>query len=81
MTSRGFVKPCLCYGEGVNLMEALRGRSNFGIQNSDIFGKYIPDKEAVRELLKKAISMKPQGHRFDTEKYITENRNMIEIGG
>lgn len=89
MTSRGFVKPCLCYGEGVSLMEALRGESismiqkteDFGRQNVDGVGKHFPDTEAVKKLLKKAIGMKPQGHSFEAEQYITENRNMIEIGG
>lgn len=68
MTAQGYIKPCLCYGEGVSVMETLR---------SDIENK----GEAVRSILAAAVGMKPEGHMFENINKVSENRRMIQIGG
>jgi cyclic pyranopterin phosphate synthase len=65
LTSTGFLKPCLCYGEGVDLKTPLR--------NGDL--------ALTKELLEKVIVNKPKEHCFENEKDITENHNMVGIGG
>lgn len=68
MTAQGYLKPCLCYSEGIDLFDLLR---------SDTEDK----EERLVEQLKKAIEMKPDGHVFDDKEKISENRKMIQIGG
>lgn len=69
LTSTGHLKPCLCYGDTVQIR--------------DIFEE--PDTEIrhrrLREAIEKAISMKPEEHCFEKLAKITENREMVEIGG
>lgn len=65
LTSVGFLKPCLCYGEGVDLKAPLRQG----------------DYEKTKALLKNAIAQKPKEHCFEKEKEITESHNMVGIGG
>lgn len=66
LTAQGRLKPCLCYGEGLNLRDALRGE-----------GK----EEQVLELLKETIEKKPKQHCFEILEEITEEAPMIGIGG
>ena len=68
MTSQGFVKPCLCYGDGVDLLEVLRDQED-------------KKEERIIALLKQAIEQKPKSHSFEQTQFITENRKMIQIGG
>lgn len=65
LTSVGFLKPCLCYGEGVDLKTPLRQG----------------DYEKTKALLQNAIAQKPKEHCFEKEKEITESHNMVGIGG
>lgn len=65
MTSTGELKPCLCYGETISILDAARSRN----------------AEQVKQILVKAIEMKPERHRFDHEQMITERKPMVEIGG
>lgn len=52
LTSRGFLKPCLCYGDGIDLMTILRkGASDMELKN----------------LLSKAIAQKPLEHNFERQ--------------
>jgi cyclic pyranopterin phosphate synthase len=70
LTSRGFIKPCLCYGEGIDLLPELRP-----------CGAGQADDGRIAELLKRAISRKPEGHSFSDPDRITESKGMSEIGG
>lgn len=67
LTSQGFLKTCLQYETGVMLKEALReGCSD----------------EKLKELVKLAISKKPDGHKFLEENILSENQlGMSQIGG
>lgn len=65
LTSVGQIKPCLCYGDGISVKEAVRsGRS-----------------EEVRRLIEKAVECKPRAHVFENRCDITEKREMARIGG
>lgn len=69
LTSRGFLKPCLCFGDGVDLMTVLR--------------KGISDAE-LTSLLSEAIEKKPFEHNFEKkikEEDNLEKREMFKIGG
>ena len=65
MTADGHFKPCLCYGESIDGREILRAGNH----------------EQIRELLQRVILAKPQMHCFDTREKITENKQMVQIGG
>ena len=65
LTSIGELKPCLCYGEGISVKDAVRnGRSL-----------------EVRKMISQAVKMKPEGHSFERLGAITEVREMAKIGG
>ena len=59
------VLSCLCYGESIDGREILRAENH----------------EQIRELLQRVILAKPQMHCFDTREKITENKQMVQIGG
>lgn len=68
LTALGKLKPCLCFADTVDLMECFTGDR----------------EETDRRLLagiRKAIDMKPQSHKFEQMKDITETKKMVEIGG
>lgn len=65
LTSTGFLKPCLCYGEGAQLKADLRSGN----------------LQAVRQSMKAVIENKPQEHCFEHENEITETGKMVGIGG
>lgn len=65
LTANGFIKACLCYNEGENLLEPLRS------------GK----KEEVINIMERVIKNKPQRHCFDDVKKISEKHDMSQIGG
>lgn len=84
LTSRGYLKACLCYEDGADLREILRG----GQEQERHYHwslKDNPEKEAVQERLRAAISQvilyKPRAHCFEDLGQITESHNMIAIGG
>lgn len=69
LTSKGFLKPCLCYGDGIDLMTVMRNGAT--------------DKE-LTSLLSKAIEKKPLEHNFGNqgkEQNNLEMREMFKIGG
>ena len=68
LTSTGFLKPCLCYDDGVDLKAI--GRSG----RTDMLA-------ALRQAICRAAAQKPAGHCFDTAGQITENKTMNQIGG
>ncbi len=65
LTSQGKLKPCLCYGQSVDLKAVLEQK----------------DDEALYEAIVQAIKDKPESHRFESLAEITEKKRMIEIGG
>lgn len=67
MTSAGRLKPCLCFESGVDLREILRRQKQ-------------PDG-ALERAIREAVSMKPQMHKFETPGDITEQKQMVQIGG
>lgn len=67
LTSTGMVKPCLCYGDTVDLRKIIRSAK--------------PDTEELVQALKRAIQYKPKEHCFETWADITEEKKMSQIGG
>lgn len=70
LTAQGFLKTCLCYEEGVDLREILR--------------ENLADDERQKRLeaaMREAILKKPQAHCFENPEQVTEQKNMIAIGG
>ena len=69
LTSQGKLKPCLCYGESVDLMDIFR----------------VPDrtmrKRMLEEKLSEAVGKKPESHCFTELSEITEKKDMVQIGG
>ncbi|MGN1389793.1 MAG: GTP 3',8-cyclase MoaA [Bulleidia sp.] len=67
LTSMGRLKPCLCYGDTVDLRSILRDSSDH--------------QEPLKHAIAEAIAEKPQAHCFEQLSRITEEQEMIEIGG
>ena len=70
LTSQGKLKPCLCYGETLDLMPVLRGGSR-GMER----------RENITKALREAVFRKPAEHCFETPDEITESGQMAAIGG
>ncbi|MVX63776.1 GTP 3',8-cyclase MoaA [Clostridium chromiireducens] len=68
ITADGFLKPCLCYGTGLDLKGLIRNGIN--------------EKELTDEI-KKGILSKPEHHEFNKEKKSSniEMKKMSQIGG
>ncbi len=71
LTSAGFLKTCLSYGDGVDLREILRD------QGLDMSGR----EAALTAAMRAAILGKPRAHCFETPEKITEGHEMSQIGG
>lgn len=69
LTSTGLLKPCLCYGEGIDLRAILRREYTNSME------------EELLSALSAGIFQKPHAHCFQEHTAITEHRNMAEIGG
>jgi cyclic pyranopterin phosphate synthase len=65
LTSTGFLKGCLCYGDGEDLRAPLRQ------------GEF----EEVQKRFARLIASKPEAHCFEQVNQITEQREMSKIGG
>ena len=65
MTSTGKLKACLCYADTISVFEAARYGS----------------EEEIRKCLEQAIRGKPKMHHFEEHNFITEQKNMSQIGG
>ncbi len=70
MTAEGKLKPCLCYSDSVDMREILRGDDPEDIR-----------REKVRKALYKAVRHKPAMHCFESKEQISEDRQMVQIGG
>lgn len=66
LTSQGWLKPCLCYGEGTDLRALLRGGGTDG---------------QLCAAIAEAVAAKPAGHCFSSRDQMTEHRPMGQIGG
>jgi cyclic pyranopterin phosphate synthase len=78
LTSRGKLKPCLCFGDTVDLMPILRSRP--ATEKSDSFGD-IESEDMIRRAIAEAIAEKPAQHCFEQKDHITEESQMVSIGG
>lgn len=65
MTAAGDIKPCLCYQDSLSVRKAVRDKND----------------DEVREIIRRAVLMKPEKHCFGENKSVTELRKMVEIGG
>lgn len=65
MTATGKLKSCLCYEDTVSVLEAAR------------YG----NEDEVEACLVRAILEKPKMHHFEEKEFITEKKNMSQIGG
>ena len=70
LTSKGFLKSCLCYDTGVDLKEILRGELSDGLKLKSLSGK-----------IEEAVLSKPASHSFTEEENISEQQAMSAIGG
>ena len=78
LTAQGKLKPCLCFGDTVDLMPLLRAADKEEAET----GKEVRKRsEKLREALRTAILEKPLQHCFESEKGITERARMASIGG
>ena len=87
LTSQGYLKPCLCYEDGVDLRRILRK----GQERPEEEGHYrwpyagCPSDEGLQRELRKAMEQavlrKPAAHCFERPGQVTEAHNMIAIGG
>ena len=70
LTSTGKLKPCLCYGENIDLLPLLRNPADKTAR-----------AEALKNAIEDAIRKKPEAHCFDLLSKVTEQKKMVEIGG
>ena len=66
LTSTGFLKPCLCYDNGVDLRAVVRSGQGEGL---------------LAQAIEQAILRKPARHCFGQGQAVTERKAMNEIGG
>ena len=71
LTAQGYLKTCLCYHDGTDLREILR-REETGEEER---------RELLKQAMEEAIRRKPGAHCFERPEAITEEENMIRIGG
>lgn len=70
LTTRGFLKGCLCYDSGEDLMPTIR---------SDVSSEEKNDRLCA--LISKVITQKPEGHDFAHVERVSEKLPMSAIGG
>lgn len=70
LTSQGKLKPCLCFGDSVDLREILKAEADCS-----------RTKQKLHEAILLAISKKPREHSFELMQEVTEQRQMVQIGG
>lgn len=69
LSSRGKLKPCLCFEDEVDLLGIVRE------------GDPGQVKDRLKEAFLKAVLMKPKGHSFEEPGSVTEQKQMVQIGG
>ena len=70
LTSKGYLKSCLCYDTGVDIKGILRGDASGVLKH-----------EELCRALEQCILSKPDSHSFTQTEKITENLSMSAIGG
>ena len=65
LTATGTIKPCLCYGQAIDVKSSLRNK----------------EYDEVTKLIRESIMNKPAAHIFEDEKKVTEKKSMVSIGG
>lgn len=93
LTSQGKLKPCLCFGNQVDLMEVLRGSESLIREKllreckSIISKQWLGEsenfvrKKLLQQRILQAVRQKPQEHNFEHTEQITEHKQMVQIGG
>ena len=87
LTSQGYLKTCLCYEDGVDLRAILREgeeRPKEPVHYRWPEGRSPSDGDLQRRLraaMMQAIGKKPRAHCFERPQDITEEANMVAIGG
>ena len=76
LTSQGKLKPCLCYGDTVDLMPLLRGTTAESDPDEN-----VGTNDMIRRAIAEAILEKPAQHCFEQKEYVTEESQMVSIGG
>ena len=76
LTSQGKLKPCLCYGDTVDLMPMLRGTTAESDPDEN-----VGTNDMIRRAIAEAILEKPAQHCFEQKEYVTEESQMVSIGG
>lgn len=82
LTSTGELKPCLCYGDSMDLKDIVRERTS--ISGNSLSEKDKAEKETVervKQAIETTIRNKPREHCFESLREITEERQMVQIGG
>lgn len=69
LTSQGKLKPCLCFGEDIDLMQILRSKE-----------KTLLERQ-LEDAFYRAVSLKPRNHQFESSDGVTEKKQMVQIGG
>ena len=75
LTATGKLKPCLCYGDTVDVKKIVRDNCGTGE-----ISRYKRHQRLVG-LIQEAILSKPKEHCFENITDITEMKKMVEIGG
>ena len=78
MTAQGCLKPCLCYGKGVELKDIFDRH-----EKPQRCGTTMADQETLEYLyqaITEAIQLKPKSHRFENLSEITEDKKMSQLG-
>lgn len=73
LTAEGQLKPCLCYADSVDLRRILRGNTAKGEDGAL--------EKALDQAFMQALEHKPQMHRFEVPGGVTEQGQMVQIGG
>jgi cyclic pyranopterin phosphate synthase len=69
LTSTGKLKPCLCYGDTIDI------KSIFSLADAE------ERQVQLQQAIQKAIRLKPEAHCFEERAQVTELQEMVEIGG
>lgn len=70
LTSRGYLKTCLCFDSGADLRRILRSDAPMEQR-----------KEMLKGSILQAVKEKPQAHCFERPELVTERQDMVMIGG
>lgn len=95
LTAQGYLKTCLCFSDGADLRAVLResgqrrenvqGRKRGQGQECGQEQECGRDEARVRQkltaVMEEAVKAKPKAHCFEVPERITEQHNMVDIGG